>query len=700
MNTTYFSQIKNQKALELFDSNSFVDVLQYRAKHNGDSTAFTLIHNPDRDDYSITFSHIDRRARAIAVQLLNDHPEGSRIILSHTDNEEFIVSLFACFYAKMIAVPVARPYSDKDWEKIKNILKDCQARMIMIGTADKNIFIEWIENNTAKGEMEIMLTDSVQYAGAENWVKPDVMRDEIALLQYTSGSTGNPKGVMITHGNLLHNELAIQEATQINEKSVSVCWLPLFHDMGLVGFLFQTFYSGSMCVLMPTASFIRQPFRWLNAISEYRACNSGGPNFAYELLCKRKLTEKQKKSLDLSCWTTAANGSEPVRAKTLEDFVAKFSPYGFSESTFINAYGSAECTLYIASGPFDEAPRIQHVNAEELQKGKIKPDPESSEDSLALVSCGQPIPGQLAEIIDPGNMLPCPDGQVGEIWLHGQGTSISPGYWGNLGATREVFQATLPGKKGFYFRTGDLGAQHNDQLYVTGREKDLVIVNGMNHYPQDIEHSLDQIGMPLRAGSVAVFSTDTNAGEALVVVQEIKNPNIGQEKIDEAFSQIKHQVFKQHQLAVDGIALIAPKTIDKTSSGKIQRRLTRQKFLDKKLELVDQFLNQKLQDYFLLHQNKKIDSKKSGQSTDSSILSQWFSDWIEKHMGISKNTIDHRRSFAEYGMDSMDAELAAMDLTAWLGGPKIETSLFWEFQNIEALAMFLSGDQKHNQASS
>ncbi|MET1253941.1 AMP-binding protein [Aliikangiella maris] len=702
VNKDYIQQIQFSKATELFESESIIHVMQHHVENRGDKTAFTLLYNANKDDYELSFNDIDRRARSLAVTLGKTINPGDRVILVQPDSEEFIVSLLGCIYAKIIAVPVPRPASNKDWGKIKTILDDCEAKVIALASEDAEIVESWLSDHYPTGHVSVLATDKVGDEHCDEWKMPSVSREDIAFLQYTSGSTGNPKGVMITHGNILHNEMVIQDLTRCDENSALVCWLPLFHDMGLVSFLFLTIYSGANCVLMPTAAFVRQPFRWLKAISDYRACYSGGPNFAYDLLSKRKPNQKQRESLDLSCWTVAANGSEPVRAETLENFSAVYESLGFPETAFCNCYGSAECTLYISSGGHDSAPLIEAFDADYLQKNQIKLADdmgESSNSSIKLVSCGQVVSGQRAIIVDTEKQQKCADETIGEIWLQGEKVSISQGYWGKKDATAETFEATLDGESGTFFRTGDLGFIRNNELFITGREKDLIIISGMNHYPQDIEQTLDSIGGPLRPGGVAAFSVPTAAGEVLVIVQEVKNANLSQEEADEIISQIKFEIFKHHQLPVNAVCLIRSKTIDKTSSGKIQRRLTRQKWLDRQLDVISEMTDEKVNAEYAQQFEKNLEKKQDSATSESdaksaAVISEWFINWIQTQLSVSRNAIDPKKPFSDFGMDSMDATVAAEQLTQWLGGAKIEPSMFWEFPDIESLSKFLAEDSK------
>jgi acyl-CoA synthetase (AMP-forming)/AMP-acid ligase II len=380
-------------------------------------------------------------------------------------------------------------------------------------------------------------TDDLEENLRDEWQRPVLTGDTPAFLQYTSGSTSQPKGVIVSHANLLHNEELIQQAFSQTESSVIVGWLPLYHDMGLIGNVLQTLYVGAQCVLMSPAAFLQSPFRWLQAISYAKATTSGGPNFAYDL-CVRKISEEQRAQLDLSSWKVAFNGAEPIRPATLERFTEAFAPCGFNAEAFHPCYGLAEATLFV-TGKAAGSPRAQSFNVAELVKNRVVSSGGNGTENKRLVSCGVSFGEQTVVVVNPETRIEADTDEVGEIWV--AGPSIAGGYWNQPEATRQTFHAQLAGdtqKK--FLRTGDLGFVFDGELYVTGRLKDLIIIRGLNHYPQDIEQTVEQSHAALRPGCGAAFSVEIEGEEKLVVVQEVQRTRKAVDR--EIFEAIRQRV--------------------------------------------------------------------------------------------------------------------------------------------------------------
>ncbi|MEM7585289.1 MAG: amino acid adenylation domain-containing protein, partial [Acidobacteriota bacterium] len=425
-----------------------------------------------------------------------------------------------------------------------------------------------------------------------NWVRPDITVDTIAFLQYSSGSTGAPKGVMVSHGNLVHNEELIQRSFGMTRESVVVGWLPLYHDMGLIGNLLQPLTLGTRCILMSPVSFLQQPVRWLEAITRYRATTSGGPNFAYDL-CVRKVTDEQRANLDLSTWTTAFVGAEPVRPDTLDRFARTFAACGFERRSFYPCYGLAEATLMVSGGDPAEPPVFETLDADQLEQHRVSPlESASPADAAAreLVSCGrndhgQRVSGQELRIVDPETARPCPPDRIGEIWV--AGPSVAAGYWQREEATARDFHARLAGEdqpSRRFLRTGDLGFMRDGELFVTGRLKDLIILRGRNHYPQDLELTAEQSHPDLRQGCCAAFAAEVDGEERVIVVQELtRRPTAEPEAIADA---IRQAIAEEHSVQAWQVVLIRTATIPKTSSGKIQRRACRTAWQRDQLKVV------------------------------------------------------------------------------------------------------------------
>jgi acyl-CoA synthetase (AMP-forming)/AMP-acid ligase II/7-keto-8-aminopelargonate synthetase-like enzyme/acyl carrier protein len=408
---------------------------------------------------------------------------------------------------------------------------------------------------------------------AGSWRRPEVGANTLALLQYTSGSTAAPKGVKLTHGNLLHNLAMIYHALNYTSHSQGVTWLPPYHDMGLIGGVLQPLYAGFPVALMSPISFLQQPLKWLQAISRLGAKTSVAPNFAYDL-CVRRTTLQERATLDLSGWEVAITGAEPIRQEILERFVAAFAPRGFCREAFYPAYGLAEATLFVSGGLKAAPPVVLSVKGAELERDRVVPAPAAEEGARKLVGCGRTLADQKVVVVDPGSLTRCPPDRVGEIWV--SGPSVAQGYWGQAKETEHTFRVYLAGSgEGPFLRTGDLGFLHNGELFVTGRLKELIVIRGSNHYPQDIEQTVEQSHAALRPGGCAAFSVGSDEGEQLVVVQELERRYVTSADLGEVVASVRRAVAEHHGLEVHAIALIKTGALPKTSSGKIQRGATR-----------------------------------------------------------------------------------------------------------------------------
>ncbi len=466
------------------------------------------------------------------------------------------------------------------------------------------------------GEMQWLTTDDILRGQSADWKKPALDQDSLAFLQYTSGSTGNPKGVMVSHGNLLFNSALISRSFETSPDDVGVIWLPPYHDMGLIGGILQPIYRGFPVVLMSPVAFLQKPFRWLQAISRYKATLSGEPNFAYNL-CTRKITREQKADLDLSSWKIAFNGAEPIRPDTLDRFSDAFGSCGFRRETFYPCYGLAEGTLIVSGGAVNEQPVLMDVNAEALENHKVIPAEKEEPNPHTLIGCGTNLSGQKILIVNPESFKPCLPDEIGEIWVSGK--SVARGYWKRPEDTRATFQAYLSDTgEGPFLRTGDMGFLHKGELFVTGRLKDLIIIRGRNHYPQDIEMTVEKSYPRLRPGCSAAFEVEIRGEKRLFVAAEIERrfgerrvqrqeksserrrlprrqytelPDYNLEKneppdVTKAVEAIRRAVSEEHELQVYGVLLLKIGSIPKTSSGKIQRHACREGFLKETLEIV------------------------------------------------------------------------------------------------------------------
>lgn len=562
---------------------NFIEVLRWRAIHQANQRAYTFLVDGETELVHLTYGELDKQARAIAAQLQRLDAIGERALLLYPAGLEFIAAFFGCLYAGVVAVPAYPPRNRRHIARIEAILADTEARVALTISQLAPKVKAWLSQTTAQ-QLHLLLSDRLSSDIADEWHKPQVANDTLAFLQYTSGSTGTPKGVMVSHGNLLHNEHLIERAFQHTEQTIVVGWLPPYHDMGLVGNLLQPMYLGIPCILMSAIAFLQKPVRWLQAITRFRATTSGGPNFAYEL-CIQKIPPEQRQTLDLSSWQVAFNGSEPVRAETLERFAATFAPCGFRPQAFLPCYGLAEATLLVSASRNMALPMMQTVAADALEQNRVVVAQPTQGNTRTLVSCGQSMLEQQIAIANPETLTLCPPDQIGEIWV--LGSSVAQGYWKRPEATALTFQAYLADTRtGPFLRTGDLGFIRDGELFITGRLKDLIVIRGRNYYPQDIEQTAAQTHPALIVGSNAVFGVEVKDEERLVIVQEVQRTALKTLNVEAVAMAIRQAVTGKYEVPVYAVVLLKPGTIPKTSSGKNQRFACRQKFLDGSLDVV------------------------------------------------------------------------------------------------------------------
>ncbi len=613
---------------------TLIQVLRWQATHQPDRRVYTYLVDGENDEITLTYKELDRRARAIAAVLQRRDSFGKRALLLYPPGLEYIAAFFGCLYAGAIAVPAYPPQRRRIMQRLESIVADAQIEFALTTTG----LISKTESLlSSTGTLPRIATDEISDDLADAWQDPRVDANALVLLQYTSGSTSAPKGVMVSHNNLMHNERAIQIAFQQTDQSIVVGWLPFYHDMGLIGNILQPLYSGARCIMMSPLAFLQRPFRWLQAISKYKATTSGGPNFAYEL-CARKVTVEERATLDLSSWNTAFNGSEPVRAETLELFASTFAGCGFRRNAFRPCYGLAEATLLVSSHLDPTPPSVKTIRAVAVEQHRIDLAPAEDPDSFTFVSCGEPLLGQKIVIVYPETSRECLANEIGEIWI--SGPSVAQGYWSSAQETDDVFHAHLTDSgDGPFLRTGDLGFLLDGRLFVTGRLKDLIIIRGRNLYPTDIELTVERSHSALRQGCGAAFSVEIEGEERLVVVQEIDLRQ--RAPIDLVIDNIRESVSEEFEVSVHAIVLIKPGSIPKTSSGKIQRRATRMKFLEGTLDVVSQY------------QATYTSDTTAPESVED--LEGWLSQQFANVLRIDVSQIDLDEPVTRYGIDSLMA---------------------------------------------
>ena len=553
--------------MTVMTTKTMIDLLRDRAAAQPVESAYTFMDDGERIGASLTWRQVEARSRAIGVAVGMRVDRGDRVLVMFPPSLDFVPAFFGTLYAGAIAVPVYPPSgqkADRSIARLRGIITDalptlllapsCPAALIaLLKTAVPELAaLPWLDPST------------IPEGTDEEWRVPAVDGSSIAFLQYTSGSTSNPRGVMVTHRNLLHNLQQTHLDAAYDESSVSVSWLPVNHDMGLINGVLQPAFSGCPAYLMSPAAFLQRPSRWLQAISRLGATHSGAPNFAYEI-CARKVGEAECGTLDLSSWKVAYNGAEPVRRSTLEAFQQKFGIHGFRWEAFSPAYGLAEATLLVASVPAGIAPTFV---------------------GDAVVAGTSPSSRGII-IVDPSTRATCGEGMSGEIWVRGD--SVAAGYWRREDETGATFRAeTSDTHDGPFLRTGDIGFIHQDRLFISGRIKDLIIVRGLKHYPQDIELTAERAHPALRPGCCAAFAIEQDDEERLAIVAELDaaHQRGGEAELTQALSAVRVAVATAHHVAPASVTLVTAGTVQKTTSGKLQRHLCRDALKNGELDVV------------------------------------------------------------------------------------------------------------------
>lgn len=635
-------------------SKTILDSLRAHSGIQGHVTAYTFLESDD-ECHSVTYKQLDKRAREIAHGLLKQAEPGDRALMMYPTGLEFIEAFLGCLYAGLVAVPAYPPKQNRNADRILAIAQDCTPRLLLCASQSRrNIEGKFAES--VAGSL-VFATDEMDSSGISEL--PELRSDQLAFLQYTSGSTADPKGVMVTHGNIVANEQLIQGAFCHDTSSVVVGWLPIFHDMGLIGNVLQPLFVGCHSILMSPNAFLRNPFAWLKAVSEYKATTTGAPNFAYEL-CVKKITQEQKRELDLSSLRIAYNGAEPVRAQTLDRFSQAFADCGLQKEACFPCYGMAETTLLVAGGPPLTNRNVVTIDSSAFEQHRVIENNAGKQ----IVSCGQVGSGLEVRIVNPESHDSCQPNEVGEIWLHG--ASVAEGYWNRPEETKEAFRSRLEHDVRDWFRTGDFGFLRDGELYVTGRLKDLIIIRGRNIYPQDVEQLVEQHLDFVEPNSCAAFSVEDQGEEKLVVVIEGTREMVRWSKgnnsehqqckqnLDEQIEGLREKVFDKFEVALSRIEFVRPTTFPRTSSGKVQRRLAKRLLRDEKFDVIHQAHAISLSS----HRTDCFKQNSSTYATVRKVVEKWLRSETESE--IIKIRDDEQ--FWTMGVDSVSAISLIVDL--------------------------------------
>jgi amino acid adenylation domain-containing protein len=654
---------------------TLVDLVAWRATDKAQHAAFTFLTDSGTQEAVVTYKELDQKARRIGGWLQSLQATGERVMLPYLPGLDYIAALLGCLYAGAIAVPTPPVQYKRSKYRVQAIAADAQPSVALITKAISSKVTSLWDDTPLARPMKWVVLEDIPADSEQSWQPPESNADTIAFLQYTSGSTSTPKGVKVSHGNIIHNQRMISEIFGQTEKSIVAGWLPLYHDMGLIGNIFQPLYLGASCILMSPVAFMQRPLIWLEAISRYKATTSGGPNFAYEL-CVRATTPEQRASLDLSSWSVAFNGAESVRAETMRRFADAFAVSGFRQTAFYPCYGLAEATLVVSGVKKHALPTIRNLDGKLLERNRVAEADERSAKVQPIVSCGQTAQQQQVVIVDPELRRRCSPDEVGEIWL--SGPNVAQGYWNNQKETEVTFGAKLSDTNEVSFlRTGDLGFMKDGELFVTGRLKDLIVIRGMNHYPQDIELTVEQAHPSLRPGGGAAFYVLVNGEESLAVVQEMES--LRQAEPDVVIDAIREAIAERHELPVYAVALIKRESLPKTSSGKVRRRACRDAFLQRELPVVAQWqADQVLED-------EPQARTPSAPGTEKDAITNWLIYYIAAKKGVPLSSINPDDSIGQYGLDSLAATELMHSVETHLGAI-LSLSTLLESPNIAQLA--------------
>ena len=625
-----------------------MDILRLRACSNPDHVIYRFLGENLSIDEEVSHKHLDLRARAVAGFLQSNTLPGERVLLVYPFGPGFLEGFFGSIYAGRVPIPAYTPRPGRPSQTLKAIYNDARPAIALTSREQLPRIKQTLAQSLPSVELRSFCSEDIPNDAASAWQEPEIKSDAVAFLQYTSGSTATPKGVIVSHGNIIGNERMIQDAFGEDEFSIVVSWLPLYHDMGLIGAVLQPLWAGNRCFLMSPQAFVQDPFQWLNAISRFKATTSGGPDFAYRL-CAARISSEQLASLDLSNWRVAFNGSEPVRAATLNQFAAKFGQCGFHKSAFVPCYGLAESTLLVTASRNSAEPEIRSFQGSEMERNRVAPCDESDSGARTLVGCGIGDASQNLVIVNPESGVLCDGQEIGEIWV--SGPHVAQGYLNKTKETEEIFHNRVAGKVGSYLRTGDLGFVLNGELFVTGRSRDLIVLRGRNFYPQDFEMLASQSHTALQQGLSAAFAVNTDAEPQLVIVQETQNRTLD---FASACRVIREAVVGEYDVSPGKIVFVRHGTLPRASSGKIKRQECKSRFLAGELKVVFEEAGQSgsVSAEDDIHAAVSDDEAKIH---NPGIREDYLASLIKRILRLGDREIDPELSLLALGMDSIAA---------------------------------------------
>jgi len=638
------------------NSNTYIDVIKKRVKATPEHVVFRFLNDGIHENESLTYQQLETRSKATGAAMQEFAKKGERVLLLFPPGLSYVASLFACFYSGMIAVPAYPPRRNRSLHRIHTIVEDSGVTVSLISRQVFNDIERNFKEDEILNKIHWIVYEDIAEESATDWKPEEILPDDTALLQYTSGSTGEPKGVMISQLNLLYNSEYIRQTFDFDKNSVGVNWLPIFHDMGLIGGVLQAAYLGVLNVGMPPMAFLKNPLNWLKAIEKYKGTTGGGPNFSFDY-CIQKTSEEDRAALDLSSIKTFYCGAEPVRKQTMESFPVAFEKSGVSKVQMYPVYGMAETTLIVSGGFQNETPKYLRIDAAALQENKVIVATDGNVKTLELVGCGHCWMETKIEIVDPNTSERKANNEVGEIWV--SGPTVAKGYWNKADENKRTFGARIKNTgEGPFLRTGDLGFLYENELYITGRLKDLIIIRGVNYYPNDIEMTVQNSDPDLKQNSGAAIPLTVQGEERLVVIQELERTALRNTDYEKTISNIRTAIAEEHELEVYGIALIRTGSIPLTSSGKIQRRLTKYAYLNKELNVVADWQQEAV--------NEKSHPVAPEVPTIENIK-MWLTNWIIRNQHFQAEEIDPDKNIMSYGIDSLAAVTLEQEISQQFG---------------------------------
>ncbi len=654
-----------------------VEVLAERAAQQPDRTVLTFLADGERESETLTFGRLERRARAVGAALAERCAPGDRVLLLYPPGLEFAAAFFGCLYAGVLAVPVYPPRASQRMARLRAIAADCGAALALTTSALRPRLERWRAEEDWR--LALLESDAVDESRAAVRRPPAAGASSLAFLQYTSGSTGDPKGVMVRHGNLLANLVDLGCTLERTEGEVLVSWLPTFHDMGLLCSVLHPVFAGHPCYLMSPAAFLQKPLRWLVAISRYRATTTFAPNFAYDL-CVERSTAAERAALDLRSWRCALNGAEPIRWQTLVRFAEAFGVAGFDLAGFCPGYGLAEATLKVCTRRQGSGPATLWLERRALAEDRVEVVAADDAEAQPVVSCGTSAIDTRVAIVDPESREPLAEDRIGEIWV--AGSTVAQGYWGRPEQSARTFGAALAGtSEGPFLRTGDLGFLHAGELYVTGRRSDRLVIRGMNVYPQDVEATAAASHPLLRAHGAAAFGVPVDGEERLVVAVEATRARPEEGEAAAAIGAVRRAVSEEHELSLHAVALLAPGQLPTTSSGKVQRRACRAGWQAGTLRVVAEW-----RDTTAAQRAAAADQAPGGSAADST--PDRVAAVAARALGVSPENLDWAQPFATYGISSA-AAVALSGLLQEELGRELPATLLYDHPTLERLVAFL-----------